>query len=73
LPNPNPAPGVEPGTTNPSTPDGPRQRDDETALAHGSIFAEAAGAKSNPVARPPAAIIGMVIIFNFIAVNLPSQ
>jgi len=34
------------------------------------MFAEATGAKNNPAARPPAAIIGMVVILNFIAVNL---
>jgi hypothetical protein len=34
------------------------------------MFAEATGAKSNPAASPPAAIIGMVVILNFIPVNL---
>jgi hypothetical protein len=51
-------------------PVGPRQRDDDTALEHGSILAEAVGAKSDPAAIPPAAIIGTVNILNFIAVNL---
>jgi len=69
---PKPAPGLELGTWNPSMPCGPRQRDDDTADLHGSMFATAGGAASNPIAIPAAATTGVAAAksFNFMVFNL---